>query len=124
MSDFSDDAQREYGDAMADGRLDPTIKSEPSLNSPLIDKLVKDVAAIDTSRDMRSEPSTEQILRVFWKNDPYIEPAAAKLDEYAAQKVAEARLDELEQATGYMPAGERTRNYVAKRLKSLKADKE
>lgn len=34
-------------------------KSEPSLNSPLIDKLVKDVAAIDTSRDMRSEPNTE-----------------------------------------------------------------
>ena len=67
-------------------------KSEPSLNSPLIDKLVKDVAAIDTSRDMRSEPNTE--LKVYHTicEDGYRRELVAKddVETLIAQKVAEA----------------------------------
>ena len=108
-------------------------QSEPSLNSPLINKLVKDVAAIDTSRDMRSEPNTE--LKVYHTicEDGYRRELVAKddVETLIAQKVAEAEHKQsqmiLKKWQSFPSDGDLTNwlyDLVKTKKRQLKADKE
>lgn len=73
---------------------------------------------IETITDQFTQPGTKYLRDL---NDQLVTLFTSKLET----ATHEARLDELERATGYMPAGVHARNYVTKRKAQLhKADQD
>lgn len=69
---------------------------------------------------MTPDPFTlalEKILKVFWQNDPYIEPAMQKILAAHQESVRVARIGELEQ----IPRTRSKQAYIETRILRLRA---